>query len=112
MGFYHDNNVVYEYPWPFHCATSLTKTTWAIPFLGKNYGICCYASNVLCLEATVQIGCNPIMEFCPVLKLGPQTHQLGAMYHVLPRHDTYHDTTGGSPTMSILTWQLYGKPPF
>ena len=78
--FYHDNNVVYEYP--FHCATSFAKTTWAIPYLGKNYGICCYANNASCLLATVQIGCTP--EWNSVLKLGPQTHQLGAMYHVLP----------------------------
>ena len=34
-GILHDNNVVHEYPWPFHCATSLAKTTWAIPYLGK-----------------------------------------------------------------------------
>ena len=48
---------------------------------------------------------HPRMEFCPVLKLGPQTHQLGAMYHILPGViiTIYHDTTGGSPTMSALT---------
>ena len=45
---------IYEYP--FHCATSFAKTTWAIPYLGK---IMVFVAMATMLLATVQIDCTP-----------------------------------------------------
>ena len=54
--------------YPFYCATSF----------GKIYGICCYDNNdqPICHCADIM---HLRMEFSPVLKLWPQTCQLGAL---------------------------------